>query len=160
MGKFGTIYATYRPEGYFGFVRRALLGEESAYHPTAQQTLDAEAKRLNEEQLRRGLYLYLITSFILKKGVRRHISYVGKSRDIMRRVKQHNGQLPKGPKPTRNASHPWKLAMVIGPYERHATSLRRLWRKKSRGIQSRLRYGTQTAQHTGKLVYADDTSFI
>jgi putative endonuclease len=54
-------------------------------------------------------FVYVLTS----DGERR--TYVGISRDVERRLEQHNGHDPGGARSTR-AGRPWALGAVYGPY--------------------------------------------
>ena len=96
-----------------------------------------------------GLFLYLAQGFEQHGRQKRPICHVGKSRSLSRRLEILNGSCQsKAPKNMRRVSAPLEHVMIIGPFQRHATDLRRLWRKRSRGIPSRIRYGLYLAAAT------------
>lgn len=64
---------------------------------------------------------------------RRQSTYVGITKDVERRLQQHNGELPGGAKSTR-ANRPWSLGRTYGPFEDRAEASRAERRiKKLRG---------------------------
>jgi len=60
--------------------------------------------------------------YVLHSADRRR-TYVGSTRDVARRLQQHNGELPGGARTTR-AGRPWCVALVHGPYDSRGTALR------------------------------------
>jgi predicted GIY-YIG superfamily endonuclease len=50
-------------------------------------------------------------------------TYVGITTDPLRRLAQHNGELPGGARATR-AGRPWRVAAEYGPYEGRGDALR------------------------------------
>jgi len=61
-------------------------------------------------------------------------TYVGISRDVERRLAQHNGELPGGAKSTR-AGRPWELVERWGPYDRAQASALEYRLKRCSGAQ-------------------------
>ncbi|HTJ44044.1 MAG TPA: GIY-YIG nuclease family protein [Kofleriaceae bacterium] len=62
-------------------------------------------------------------------------TYVGATTDVDRRARQHNGELRGGARATR-ANRPWRVARIVGPFERRGEALRVEWRiKKVRGLR-------------------------
>jgi hypothetical protein len=100
-----------------------------------------------------GLFLYLATSFQRRDDRIVDQSYVGAGWNLQRRMLQLGGELAKGPKATRDAHGPWTLQMVIGPIFRHSRELRRLWRRRSRSLKSRIGFGIGIAAATQKPIY-------
>jgi hypothetical protein len=87
-------------------------------------------------------YCYLIANDLPKEQVKTH-TYIGCSREPLRRVRTHNRELPGGPKNTKAAGelHAWRLRLVIGPIAANAKVFKKQWRMRSRGITSRARRG-------------------
>jgi putative endonuclease len=61
-------------------------------------------------------------------------TYVGISRDVERRLAQHNGELPGGAKSTR-AGRPWAIVERWGPYDRSQASALEYRLKRCSGAQ-------------------------
>lgn len=85
-------------------------------------------------------YCYLIVS-----GKR---TYIGSSKDLDRRVKQHNGTLKGGAKATRGNSE-WRLHSSIGPfsksdaysfewYWKHRQNTKGRWQNTSPGVEKKM----------------------
>ena len=81
-------------------------------------------------------YCYLLASSSAKR------TYVGKTNDVRRRLKQHNGRIKGGAKAT-HAGRPWKYAVVVSGFETERQALQFEWRahcppKRRRGLRGRL----------------------
>lgn len=50
-------------------------------------------------------------------------TYVGSTRDMDRRIQQHNGALPGGARATR-AGRPWQVGRLLGPFASRGDALR------------------------------------
>jgi len=62
-------------------------------------------------------FVYVLASTRLPR------TYVGITTDPMRRLAQHNGELPGGARATR-AGRPWRVAAEYGPYDGRGEALR------------------------------------
>lgn len=81
-------------------------------------------------------YCYLIAS------LSENLTYVGKTNDVKRRLKQHNGRLSGGAKYTQRG-RPWKYAVVVSGFQTEKQALQFEWRihkppKRRRGLRGRL----------------------
>ncbi len=87
-------------------------------------------------------YAYVLVSLEPPAGpdgaqrVRR--TYVGVARDVARRARQHNGELPGGARSTR-AWRPWRVAVIHGPFfDRGSAQVAEAALKRRRGAAERL----------------------
>lgn len=76
-----------------------------------------------------GWYVYVLIS--------RKRTYVGITTDCFRRLQQHNGNAPGGAKSTR-AGRPWKLGLIIGPFD-------------SRSVASKVEYDVKQLRGRARL---------
>lgn len=72
--------------------------------------------------------------YLLSSGSGR--SYVGITRDLARRLAQHNGELPGGAKATR-AGRPWQIVRTWGPFDHERAARLEFELKQRRGGQRR-----------------------
>ncbi len=76
-------------------------------------------------------------------------THIGHTTDIFRRLLQHNGKLPGGPRVTRKAAGFWKVALtIVLPQHRdlgHA-ELVEFWKRNSRKANRRLEFGIEMAR--------------
>lgn len=74
-------------------------------------------------------FVYVLCSTVAPR------TYVGMTNDVTRRLRQHNGELVGGARYTR-VDRPWKVALVLGPYETRSIACRVEWRaKRFRGAE-------------------------
>lgn len=91
------------------------------------------------------LFLYLISHD--RKDIKTH-TYIGCVHDFIKRLQQHNGQLPGGPRITRRAAGSWDPVIVLKlPNNRKFKSkeIKKQWKQTSRGLESRIRKGFEIA---------------
>lgn len=91
------------------------------------------------------LFLYLISHD--RKDIKTH-TYIGCVQDFIKRLQQHNGQLPGGPRITRRAAGSWDPVIVLKlPNNRKFNSkeIKKQWKQTSRGLESRIRKGFEIA---------------
>jgi hypothetical protein len=91
------------------------------------------------------LFLYLISHD--RKDIKTH-TYIGCVQDFIKRLQQHNGQLPGGPRITRRAAGSWDPVIVLKlPNDRKFNSkeIKKQWKQTSRGLESRIRKGFEIA---------------
>jgi hypothetical protein len=100
-------------------------------------------------------YLYLMKSCIITRGQPNIISHVGRSRNPLRRIQQHNRLIHGGAPSTRQGAPNWILCMSF-PVNTHVRELWALWDKKSRGIVSREIFGCRLAIILNKKVASLD----
>ena len=98
-------------------------------------------------------FLYLIMSNLTRHGAPRVVSFIESDPRIFMRIQMHEGILPGGPKITRHCQYPWQLLVVTGPFNKYASELTLLARKRSRGLESRIRYLVALARRTQKPLY-------
>jgi predicted GIY-YIG superfamily endonuclease len=72
-------------------------------------------------------------------------SYVGMSCDVLRRLRQHNGEIHGGAKYT-TQGRPWKIVMVLGPYPTRVIGCRVEWRAKRFVGDERFKYRKWVAE--------------
>lgn len=84
-------------------------------------------------------YVYFLQSSVSGR------SYIGMTNDVLRRLRQHNGELVGGAKYTAKA-RPWALKCVYGPYETKSIACKVEWRaKRFRGVE-RFKYRKWVAE--------------
>ena len=84
-------------------------------------------------------YVYLL------KSDKTNRTYVGMSNDVYRRIRQHNGELVGGAKYTKRG-RPWKVTMVMGPYDDRSEGCRVEWRAKRFRGKERFKYRKWVAE--------------
>lgn len=84
-------------------------------------------------------YVYFLESTVSNR------SYVGMSNDVLRRLEQHNGILPGGAKYT-TQGRPWKIKIVLGPYETRSIACKVEWRAKRFRGSERFKYRRWVAE--------------
>lgn len=72
-------------------------------------------------------------------------SYCGMTKDVPRRLRQHNGELVGGAKYTLHG-RPWIIKMVLGPYESRVIGCRVEWRAKRFRGEERFKYRLWVAE--------------
>ena len=85
------------------------------------------------------MFAYLISHN--KQDIKTH-TYIGCTRDFKKRLNQHNGKAPGGPRMTKRAAGFWKPVVVLElPQNRKFSSkeLKKEWKQSSRGLESRIR---------------------
>lgn len=72
-------------------------------------------------------YVYVVQSLEKRTGKRGSVlpgfHYVGCTTDVLRRLRQHNGEIKGGGKYT-SKHRPWELRAVFGPYEGQSAALK------------------------------------
>ena len=68
-------------------------------------------------------YVYVLQSTVLREGGKPGFTYVGATNDPVRRLKQHNGELPGGARYT-SKYRPWVPRALFGPYKGRRDALR------------------------------------
>lgn len=89
------------------------------------------------------MYLYLISH--KKKDIKTH-TYIGCTADFIKRLNQHNGSQPGGPRMTKRAAGHWQPIVILElPEDRTFKSkeLKKEWKQSSRGLESRIRKAFQ-----------------
>ena len=89
------------------------------------------------------MYLYLISHS--KKDIKTH-TYIGCTSDFIKRLSQHNGETPGGPRMTKRAAGHWQPIVILElPADREFKSkaLKREWKQSSRGLESRIKKAFQ-----------------
>ena|SRR3990172_6635824 len=79
-------------------------------------------------------------------------TFIGHTTDIEKRTRQHNGELPGGPRVARKTAGHWKIALII-PLPPHRdlahAELAEYWKRKSRKANCRLEFGIEMARKLG-----------
>lgn len=91
------------------------------------------------------LYLYLICHN--RTEIKTH-TYIGCTENFLKRLNQHNGLEPGGPRITKRAAGAWNPVLILKlPTERkfNAKDLKKEWKSSSRGLSSRIRKGLELA---------------
>ena len=89
------------------------------------------------------MYLYLISHS--KKDIKTH-TYIGCTSDFIKRLSQHNGETPGGPRMTKRAAGHWQPIVILElPADREFKSkaLKKEWKQSSRGLESRIKKAFQ-----------------
>lgn len=84
-------------------------------------------------------YVYIILSEVSNR------TYVGMTNNVIRRLRQHNGEIKGGAKYT-TSGRPWKHHMVLGPYETISEACKVEWRAKRFRGSERLKYRKWVAE--------------
>ena len=104
------------------------------------------------EMVKTPMYLYLISH--KKKDIKTH-TYIGCTSDFIKRLSQHNGESPGGPRMTKRAAGHWQpVVILLLPEDRKFKSkeLKKEWKQSSRGLESRIRKAFSLAlQHKLKV---------
>ena len=91
-------------------------------------------------------YIYLICHN--NPNIKTH-SYIGCTEHFLKRLNQHNGLEPGGPRITKRAAGSWKPILLLKHVSEDQTISAKLikkeWKQSSRGIQSRIRRGFELA---------------
>lgn len=85
------------------------------------------------------MYAYLISHN--REDIKTH-TYIGCTGNFSKRLLQHNGVLPGGPRMTKRAAGHWKPIIILElPADRtfDSKALKREWKQSSRGLESRIR---------------------
>lgn len=92
------------------------------------------------------LYIYLICHN--NPNIKTH-TYIGCTEHFLKRLNQHNGLEPGGPRITKRAAGSWKPILLLKHDSEKQTISAKLikkeWKQSSRGIQSRIRRGFELA---------------
>ena len=92
------------------------------------------------------LYIYLISHN--NPNIKTH-TYIGCTESFLKRLNQHNGLEPGGPRITRRAAGSWVPVLILKyDREQHSISskeIKREWKQSSRGLQSRIQKGFELA---------------
>ena len=92
------------------------------------------------------LYIYLICHN--NPNIKPH-TYIGCTEHFLKRLNQHNGLEPGGPRITKRAAGSWKPILLLKHVSEDQTISAKLikkeWKQSSRGIQSRIRRGFELA---------------
>ncbi len=89
------------------------------------------------------MFLYLISH--KKKDIKTH-TYIGCTGNFTKRLNQHNGEAPGGPRMTKRAAGHWHPIVILElPVNRKFKSkdLKKEWKQSSRGLESRIRKAFQ-----------------
>jgi hypothetical protein len=89
----------------------------------------------------RTIYIYLINHD--RRDIKTH-TYIGAAYDFRKRLDQHNGIIPGGPRITKKAAGYWEPVFVLrmfGARKLSSKVLKREWKSSSRGLESRIRKG-------------------
>jgi putative endonuclease len=84
-------------------------------------------------------YVYFLKSAVSSR------SYIGMTNDVLRRLRQHNGELVGGARYT-NTGRPWLLVNVYGPYETRSIACKVEWRAKRFRGEERFKYRKWVAE--------------
>lgn len=92
------------------------------------------------------LYIYLICHD--NPEIKTH-TYIGCTENFLKRLNQHNGLEPGGPRITKRAAGSWKPILLLKhdgeKINISAKLIKKEWKQSSRGIQSRIRRGFELA---------------
>ena len=94
-------------------------------------------------KMKTKMYLYLISHS--KKDIKTH-TYIGCTSDFIKRLSQHNGETPGGPRMTKRAAGHWQPIVILElPSDRTFKSkvLKKEWKQSSRGLESRIKKAFQ-----------------
>ncbi len=99
------------------------------------------------------MYAYLISHD--REDIKTH-TYIGCTGNFSKRLLQHNGVLPGGPRMTKRAAGHWKPIIVLKlPADRSfdSKSFKREWKQSSRGLESRIRKAFSLALKHNLTIY-------
>ena len=102
------------------------------------------------------MFAYLISHN--KKDIKTH-TYIGCTSDFKKRLSQHNGELPNGPRMTKRAAGHWKPVVILElPAGRTFSSkeLKKDWKQSSRGLDSRIRKAFDLARKYQLKIYISE----
>ena len=94
-------------------------------------------------KMKTKMYLYLISHS--KKDIKTH-TYIGCTSDFIKRLSQHNGETPGGPRMTKRAAGHWQPIVILElPSDRTFKSkvIKKEWKQSSRGLESRIKKAFQ-----------------
>lgn len=106
-------------------------------------------------------FAYMMVNFKAEQKIN---TYIGKSRNPVEKVSEHNAKKTKGAKSTKQAAGSWKIYMIVGPFPTKSASskFRDEWKANSRGIPSRAKRGENLAHENDMKVWdtrVDDEAF-
>tara|TARA_B100001063_G_scaffold168609_1_gene157784 strand:- start:1582 stop:1995 length:414 start_codon:yes stop_codon:yes gene_type:complete len=89
------------------------------------------------------LYLYLISHG--RSDIKTH-TYIGCTENFLKRLNQHNGIEPGGPRITKRAAGSWEPVLILRlkPSVK-SKDLKKEWKQSSRGLVSRIKKGLELA---------------
>tara|TARA_B110000008_G_C16723783_1_gene465879 strand:+ start:254 stop:694 length:441 start_codon:yes stop_codon:yes gene_type:complete len=89
------------------------------------------------------LYLYLICHH--RQDIKTH-TYIGCTENFLKRLNQHNGIEPGGPRITKRAAGSWNPVLILRlkPSVK-SKELKKEWKQSSRGLVSRIKKGMELA---------------
>jgi len=103
--------------------------------------------------MKKAIYVYLICHNC--SHIKTH-TYIGAAYNFRRRLEQHNGSVQGGPRITRKAAGNWEPVFILKlPVTRKISSkiIKREWKSKSRGLESRIRKGFEIAMNYNLTCY-------
>lgn len=99
------------------------------------------------------MYAYLISHE--REDIKTH-TYIGCTANFSKRLLQHNGILPGGPRMTKRAAGHWKPIIILElPADRsfNSKNLKKEWKQSSRGLESRIRKAFSLALKHNLTIY-------
>ena len=106
------------------------------------------------------MYAYLISHN--REDIKTH-TYIGCTADFSKRLLQHNGILPGGPRMTKRAAGFWRPVTILElPKDRDFDSkaLKKEWKQSSRGLESRIRKAFSLALTHNLKMYISKTNTV